>query len=292
MLGLTWWGWAGLGVLAILALLTAARRSWRTGVRRELVEYLGQAVPEIAIVAAHPDRLDLRLEAHGDGGTFYLDRFYSQMTATPTGDGPDARAAREQVYRVVAASLREATAAPAVTAEQDRPRLRPRLVDDATLGRLRQAVEASGTRLPALPSGVAGLSIVLVLDSEMTVAYVTDTQLAALALTADEALIVARANLAATFSRDVVRSAVGSRHVNVIKTCDTFDAARLLLVPGYLETGETLVALIPDRDTLVLTTPPANGDWAGLRTLAGTADGDALYPEPLVVTSAGIARAA
>jgi hypothetical protein len=89
-----------------------------------------------------------------------------------------------------------------------------------------------------------------------------------------------------------VRAAVGSPNLNVIKTCDSFDAARLLLVPGYLEAGERLVALIPDRDTLVLTTPPADDDWAGLRTLAVTADGDPLYPEPLVVTSAGIARAA
>lgn len=88
------------------------------------------------------------------------------------------------------------------------------------------------------------------------------------------------------------RTAPRHRDRGLIKTCDSFDAARLLLVPGYLEAGETLVALIPDRDTLVLTTPPADDDWAGLRTLAGTADGDPLYTEPLVVTSAGIATAA
>ena len=86
MLGLTWWGWAGLGVLAILALLAAARQSWRAGVRRELVEYLARAVAEITIVEARADRLELRLDGQADGGTFYLDRFYRQMTGPSTGD--------------------------------------------------------------------------------------------------------------------------------------------------------------------------------------------------------------
>ena len=99
-------------------------------------------------------------------------------------------------------------------------------------------------------------------------------------------------NLARTFGRDVVRSAVGSRNINVVKSCDSFDAARLLLVPGYLEAGESVVTLIPDRDTLVLTAPPDDGDWAGLRKLAHAADGDPLWAEPLIVTPAGIAKAA
>ena len=49
------------------------------------------------------------------------------------------------------------------------------------------------------------------LDSDTTVAYVSDNLLAALELTADEALVVARANLAETFSRDVVRAAIHRR---------------------------------------------------------------------------------
>ena len=116
--------------------------------------------------------------------------------------------------------------------------------------------------------------------------------LAELKLTPDQALEAGRANLARTFGREVVRSAVGSRDINVIKSCDSFDAARLLLVPGYLDAGESLVALIPDRDTLVLTAAPADGDWAGLRMLARAAAGDPLWAEPLIVTSEGIAKAA
>ena len=111
-------------------------------------------------------------------------------------------------------------------------------------------------------------------------------------LTPEQALEAGRANLARTFGRDVVRSVVGSRTINVIKISDSFDAARLLLVPGYLDAGESLVALIPDRDTLALTAAPADGDWAGLRRLARAAAGDPLWTEPLIVTSDGISKAA
>ena len=292
MLGLTWWAWAGLGVLGFAILGFGARRSWRASVRRELVDYIGRTAPQIAVVAEHPDRLEVRIEERPDAGTFYLRRFYEQMVAAPTGDAPADRAAREAVYEVVVRSLQEAAAATEPTAEKDRARLRPRLVDDAALAGLRRAIASSGRLLPALPSGVAGLSIVLVLDSETTVAYVTDDILQALELTPEAALDVARANLGATFGREVVRAAVGSRDLNVIKSCDSFDAARLLLVAGYLDAGESLVALVPDRDTLVLTAPPADGDWSGLRKLARASAGDPLCADPLIVTAAGIARAA
>ena len=63
-----------------------------------------------------------------------------------------------------------------------------------------------------------------VLGSRGAVAYLTGDLLAELKLTPDEALEVGRANLARTFGRDVVRSAVGSRNINVIKSCDSFDA--------------------------------------------------------------------
>ena len=158
---------------------------------------------------------------------------------------------------------------------------------------MRAQVAGAGKALPSLPSGVAGLSIVFVLDREAAVAYLTAELLAELKLTPESALWrSARANLARTFGRDVVRSAVASRNINVVKILDSFDAARLLLVPGYLDAGESVVALIPDRDTLVLTAPPEDGDWHGLRKLANVAAGDPLWAEPLIVTSAGIAKVA
>jgi len=298
MLALTWWTWAGCGAVALtalVALLFGARRSWRTGVRQELVDHLRGTAPELAITAIHPDRLELAVPgAEPDAGaTFYLARLYQRIAELPAGDTPELRAGRAAVYDTIVATIREgATGLESLDADAERRNVMPRLVTDDTLAALRSQVAAAGKALPSLPSGVAGLSIVFVLDREAAVAYLTADLLAELKLMPEQALEVGRANLARTFGRDVVRSAVGSRNINVIKSCDSFDAARVLLVPGYLDAGESVVALIPDRDTLVLTAAPDDGDWAGLRKLARAAAGDPLWTEPLIVTSDGISKAA
>jgi hypothetical protein len=298
MLALTWWTWAGCGaaaLIAIVALLFGARRSWRTSVREELVDHLRRTAPDLAIAAIHADRLELAMPgaAPDAGATFYLARVYQRIAELPAGDTPELRAGRAAVYDTIVATIREgATGLESLDADAERRNVMPRLVTDDTLAALRRQVAGAGKALPSLPSGVAGLSIVFVLDREAAVAYLTADLLAELKLTPEQALEVGRANLARTFGRDVVRSAVGSRNINVIKISDSFDAARVLLVPGYLDAGESVVALIPDRDTLVLTAAPDDGDWAGLRRLARAAAGDPLWTEPLIVTSDGISKAA
>jgi hypothetical protein len=298
MLALTWSGWAGVVVavlVGLFALMFAANRSWRRSVREELVEYLQAHVPDVTVAAVHPDRLELRWAGagEGDGATFNLARIYQQLAAVREPDEASALAARNEIFQVVVKTLRDAMKGlDGIDAGAEHANVMPRLMADADVASYRAQMAPSGKTLPSLPSGVDGLSIVFVLDRETAVAYLTDELLAKLALTPAQALDLARTNLARTFARDVVRDAVASNNVNVIKSCDTFDAARLLLVPGYLEPGESLVALVPDRDTLVLTGPPADGDWTGLRKLARVADGAPLCAEPLVVTAEGIAKAA
>lgn len=293
LLAMSWWGWAGLAVLGFVALVLASWRSYRTGIRRELVEYLREHAPDVRILSVHGDRLELRIDGGVDAGTFYFARLYQAIAALPGGATDEARTAREELYAGVVKTLRDSgTGLSALEPETERPNVLPRLLHDAGVSGLRQAMEASGQRLPVLPSGVAGLSVVFVLDREASVAYLTEDLLATLGLTPEQALDLARENLARRFSREVVRQAVAGGAFNVVKSGDTFDAARLLLVPGYLEAGESLAAIVPDRDTLVLTPPPSDGDWAALRKIARAADGDALYAEPIVVTSAGLTRAA
>ena len=298
MLAVTWWGWTGLGlagVAALVALLVAARRFGRAEVRQELVEHLRRTAPDIEIAAIHRDRLELVMPGASPDAraTLYLARAYQQVAELPAADTPEQRAGRAGIYDRIVAAIRDgATGLQSLDADAERPNVMPRLINDDALAALRGQVAPSGKTLPSLPSGAAGLSIVFVLDRESAVAYLTSDLLAELKLTPDEALIVGRANLARTFGRDVVRSAVGSTTINIVKVGDSFDASRLLLVPGYLEAGESLVALVPDRDTLVLTRPPGDGDWSRLRTLAHAAAGDPLCPEPLLVTPAGFGRAA
>jgi hypothetical protein len=103
----------------------------------------------------------------------------------------------------------------------------------------------------------------------------------------------ALANLRRSFPALVVRSVAETRQVSAIRAGDSFDATRLLLVPGELQEGEELAALIPDRETLVLAPPPDDGDWGALRKLARTSAASpyTLCDRPLRVTRRGISPA-
>jgi hypothetical protein len=261
--------------------------------RLELVEYLQRELPDLQITRVHARRLVFTVPgAVGGEGTFFLRRFYAALAGCPADQSAEAEAARLEVFKAVVQALREVAHGLALDPVRDRTKVLPRLLTDASLSAMRRQ-HPDAAALPSWPSGVAGLSVVLVLDREASVAYLTEAHLRELGLAEDDALRLAKANLACTFARDTVRSALaGGKSINVVKSCDSFDAARLLLVPGYLEEGESIAAMIPDRDTLVLIAPPADGDWTSYRTLAQNAAGDPLWTEPLLVTSRGIDRAA
>jgi hypothetical protein len=290
-LALTWWGWAGLVVAVVIILGLWARRAWRATVRAELIDHHARELPDHRITKVRSASMAFHVSGAVDGGTFHLERFYAAMAACPAGQTAEAEAARLEVFRTVVQAMREAAQGLALDPTRDRARVMPRLVTDAALAGMRRHYGAQA--LPSWPSGVAGLSVVLVVDREASVCYLTAPHLRDLGLDETDALAVAKANLARTFGREAVRSAVAAgKTINVVKSCDSYDAARLLLVPDYLEEGETIAALIPDRDTLVLIAPPADGDWGPHRTLARNAAGDPLWPEPLLVSRRGIDRAA
>ena len=62
----------------------------------------------------------------------------------------------------------------------------------------------------------------------------------------------------------VVRGVLAERVLSTVKFMDDHDSARVLLLPGHLQPGEEIVALVPDRDTLTLLTMPADGsgNWS------------------------------
>jgi uncharacterized protein YtpQ (UPF0354 family) len=124
-----------------------------------------------------------------------------------------------------------------------------------------------------------------------SVAYLSSSQLAELGLDSAAALKIAKENLGRSFDSALVRSTVEKPNLNVVKALDTYDAARLLLVPALLKPGEALAAMIPDRDTLVLAQAPKDDNWDGLTKLARNAAGDPLFRKPIFVTSEGFSAA-
>ena len=83
------------------------------------------------------------------------------------------------------------------------------------------------------------------------------------------------------------------KDVVAVHTGDSFDAARLLLVPEALKPGEAVQAAVPDRDLLILSPVPADGDWTRSRAAAKAAYGDSapgvpdLLDRPILVTRGG-----
>jgi len=281
MSALPWWLWVAIVVVGVFLWLRRAAKGWRASVRAEFIEYLRREAPSREIVAERDRELEIKSNG-GSTATLRLDRLFSQASALPEGDA----AGRQALFAKVVGMLEESERMALPDPERDRKRLRPRLASDGFLQQLR--VEVKDATIPAVASGVPGLSVVFVLDSDSSVAYVTESLLASLSLSPDDALLLAKANLAPTFDAAIVRRAVSGGKLMMVKSGDTFDAARILLVSAHLQEGENIAAVIPDRDTLALLSVPADGDWSKLGKLAKAAAGPVLWDTPLLVTPLGI----
>ncbi|HLF57744.1 MAG TPA: hypothetical protein VI942_12955, partial [Thermoanaerobaculia bacterium] len=255
-MSLPWWGWVSLGVAGVAWFLFRAAKSWRSDVRRGLLEYLQREVPELEVLSVEERRFLLK-DAEGESELF-LDNLYRRASDLKADDS----GGRLSLFADLVATYREQRNAMKVDPERDRLRLMPRLISEADrVSMNRQTKENS---LPTLETGVSGLLAVVVLDSEKSVRYVDAATLAELGLSAEAALQIAKENLRPSLPREVVDRAFADGSLNVIKSFDSFDAARLLVLPALLCEGERLLAFIPDRDTLVLMRPPEAPDFSSL----------------------------
>jgi len=266
----------GVALLGLLALAVAAVRSWRSTLRREFRAYLAERRPDLTVIRETADSLVLRDAEQKDAGTIFLDRIFREASTDP--------GARRELFDKLVGLLSEAESAHRLGPAELRQRVMARIVNATFLAGLRGLPR----EIPAVALGVDELFVVFVLDNPNSVAYLGSDRLGDLGLDAPSALALAKQNLSRSFEAAVVRDTVAKRRMSVVKALDTYDAARLLLVPEHLQPGETLVALIPDRDTLVLTQAPEDGDWSALRKLARSAAGETLHPRPLLVSAAGI----
>ena len=274
-----WWLWLVAAAVLVVLLLKTARSAWRRSVRAELLALLKEKHPDVQVLEERESTLELQMP--GDTrGTLNLDNLYEGLAmGTPT-----AEERHQAIASFAEGCLRQ-------VAEMNAPlrldthgdRLLPRLMPEAML---RQA--PGGEALPHTPSGIPGLMTTYVLDSEMSVMYLTDSHRRELDLELPALHERALANLRRTFPALVVGESVEQQKVSVMKAGDTFDATRLLLVPEQLQDGEALAAAIPDRETLVLAPLPPDGAWDPLRKVARSpASPYTLLDRPLVVRRSG-----
>lgn len=271
-----WWSWVLAGAIALGVLLALARRAWRASVRQELLELLRAELPQVQLLGEAPGHLDLGLPG-GARGRAELGSLYWKLSQLPASAPPEAR---RELYLQFLGGLRDLLAArhEQLTLEEDGPRVLPRLVSSRFLDDL--PPEAG---LPHTPLGETGLQVAYVLDQEHSVVYLTRAHLDELGLDRAGAHALALRNLAARTPPELLERALQGDDVAVIKTGDSYDAARLLLVPARLGPERSVLAAIPDRDTLVLM--PAG--FTGAREVARAAGERPLLDRPIRVSAEG-----
>jgi len=283
-LGLPWYGWLLVFLIVVIFGLWRVNRAFQWLVRAEFIDILHAKHPDWNVTAETAEYVEVerpnpKNPAEPIKGQLFLFRVYD-AAASVKDQTPEGR--RETLEKFADLSLMDALGK--VRLETHRDHILPRIVNEAALQEL-SGINAT----PSQPLGDTGLHVVCVVDGDVHVAFFTQDMLESLALDFSTIKEHALDNLAKRFDHKSVRKAVMQKEVTLIETGDSYDAARLLLVPRHLIPGETLVAMIPDRDTLVLSPLSPNGDWKPFEQLAKSPRSDrVICNRPLIVTSQGV----
>jgi len=277
------WPW----VLFILTVLLIGVRSFYTrfrGVcrrtREELQELLRRDYPGVEVL--REERGDLIVRSGAQEQVWEMADLYSAVAQLP-GMGRDPQA-RQRLYQQAARTM----FAPKMEEPLDRERhgalIKPQLLPpDGSDG-----VPVSPIQSAELPG--LGLKLGYVVDVPGGPRYLTEQDRMTLGLSPRELHDLALTNLARDFPRDLIIQPLRANTGSAIQFSDGFDAARLLLLPGYLQAGEAVLAFVPHRDMLMLLPEAMQEDperfRQGLQLLA--CDGHPpLLRQPVRVTSTG-----
>jgi hypothetical protein len=269
------WAWVIAGVLVLVGLFRVAQASFRRDVQDQFLVYLRTHHPEWSASASGRDAIVVRLEVIGES-TMHLDRLFREIMAAHVKTFDERSPVFQRFAETLAQHARDATP----SLDRDGERILPRLVPADSLATLSEQV--CHTAHPQ-----TGLLVVYVLDSPSSVTYVNEDMRTALGLSLAELHARALENLRPRFPDAVVRDVLATGQMAAVKTQDTYDAARALLIPQLLGADEKVVVAIPDRDTLVILPYPVDSDLTAIRELARVTSGPALLGRPLVVTRQG-----
>jgi uncharacterized protein YtpQ (UPF0354 family) len=268
-------------VLGLAWVLIFAGVSWRRGIRREFIKFLEESSPGAKVVEEH--MAYLRVEGQGmDFGVAGLGGLYQAVARAEVRTAQDRQEVYERYLRVlqegVPLSVRK------LQRERDAGRIMPRLVTRDFF-----AEEPTVAGAPNVPVGGTGLFVVYVLDGDPGVVYLTREHLAQLGMSEAEVGAAAIENLRKVSPIEaLVRDAIEKGTVVSVKQLDSYDAARVLLLPDELKEGEVLLAAVPDRDTLVFMNAADEGKVDGMTGLFPPASEKRLLDRVLRVTSRGI----
>jgi hypothetical protein len=242
-------------------------------VREELSERLRTNYPHVELTWQPQGNLDLRT-ANGGHRVIDMSDVYVAVGRLP-GMGQDF-AARATVYQQVLD-----TSGPLVLSTHG-TRIKPLLIPRQYLN---AAVPSPQTPIPSL-----GLVAVYALALPKKPRFLLEQDRKELGIEIFELHGLALDNLRQDFPQQQVSDALAGEQGTAFQANDYFDAARLLLVPEFLEPNQELIALIPHRDILVLLPGTVRQDEVKLRESVRALEcgnHPPLLNRPVLVTKSG-----
>jgi hypothetical protein len=289
MLGLPVWFWVivailALPVLAVWLFYSRFRKMCRT-VRSEIGKFLREKHPDFNVIGEQQGNLLVR-QPDGAERVWEMVDVYTAVARLP-GMGADPTA-RRGIYSQAVEQLLNPAPDPSqpLSLATHGGWIKPHLV---TAQFCKQAVPPSGAPHTAIP-GLPDLLAVYVLDVPGGPRYLSENDRGSLGIDVTEMHRLALDHLQRDFPRQMVTDVAAGGNPSAIQFQDTFNAARLLLIPEMLEGDQELIALIPHRDMLVLLPTSMRNEPEKLKQAAETlkcADHPPLLDRPVRVTRSG-----
>lgn len=270
-----WWGWLIGGVVLIYMILRSIRTSYRRSIREQAIAYVAREHPDVEVIDQNENCLTVRSEDY-DEGQLYLHNLYLAIIESKKHTPEDRK---ELFHKFLGGPIRDTKLmTQPLSLDTHGDRIMPRILPASALDVLQKKGDT-----PHTPLNVAELHVVYVVDYEHSVAYMTEGQREELGLDLESLHEHALENLAKTFAPQAVRTVVNERSLVKVRSEDSYDAVRLLLVGRHLNEGEAVLAAIPDRDSLALIpVPDDEGALAKLKKLAKTPASDRLICDQLL----------
>lgn len=265
---------AALLALGLLAVVLHGRR--KPSIRDQFIAELSAAQPDWHLDRTSADVLEVSIPGRDGSITYNLQRLDARFEH----ERPAGRTEIDEFLKRQLGALKEAAAAGDLSRSIDRTRIYPRIVSAETLGQYQKTID-----LPCRKLDETGLAVLYAEDLENSVRFIDRKAARAAELTDDLLHDLALSNLRRSSSGADFRSKAEKRAIVRIALLDSYDAARILLVPETLEPGHSAGVVIPDRDTFLLLHDPAENEWEILRKLAEIPLSDRLITNrPIEVT--------
>ena len=263
MLGLPVWLWVIVAIVSVpvglVWFLFSRFQKMCRSVRTEIGQYLCENHPEFKVVGETQGHLLVR---HKDGAErlWEMTDVYVAVGVLRQ-KGIDA-AARQRIYaRAVEQLLNpEPDTSQPLSMATHGDSIMLHLV---TAECYKQIASPSGIPHTPIP-GLDGLLAVYLLDVAGSPPYLSENDRKVLGIDTAEMHRLAIEHLRRGFPRQLVEGALAGGNAAAIQIQDSFNAARLLLLPEFLQQNEELLALIPHRDILVILPAAARHEPATL----------------------------